>query len=762
MAHGNGQRNPTPDSRPDQEKGGGPTAFIVVPNLFVLRNLLYTKFYDILAGQDLRAVFVTPRPHSKQHVERSEAPNIVHEDMYPTPHNPLDREYRRRVEQHPRFHGFEQAWARFDRSYLWRTLLYRFNYLNGFANLRLRLAMSREQQSKEMRFSNFFPACTGQPAVGSPLVFSLLHRLRTCPWPLFSDAWTRLLFDHHRPDVVVLGFSQAAENRAFVVEARRREIPVLGIVNSWDHATTKGPLPRGCDALVVGCDALRDELIRHHDVPAERIHLLGSTYYDSFQNPALHQSREEFFRPWGIPVENKLIAFFTNTNTIKDHEPGVARRLIRLARDNAWGQPVTLFLRLHPHDLLFQELSALHDPPHVVVTRGNTFGHLGQDSKGSSSDTANYVNLLRHADVVLNTGSTVSLDGLVFDKPVICLGFDGDMQPPPSDRVEVRYQWEHLSGLLDTGAVNLVRSYEALEQGVTQAFQGKGAPPEAIQRARERYLEPLDDKASARLFQLVADMAAQRGPRQRPNPSLARARWPLRPKKKSPSPWPAYLAALAARRFGLVDTALRCYRRALSKEPFMEAALIGHARLCKEAGRRPETREAFRRLQELFPDRSCTLEHAKGLFAEALENVRAGRSDPAMQALDEILYIYRPEGGGYWQTNYLVLNAMQLKGGIFARAGETEAALELFRAILKVAPERLDVLLNSSDALRYAGRFQEAGQALDRLERAAPEHPELKAKRLQLEKAAARERDTCPETLPEDRPRESTRRPHDR
>jgi tetratricopeptide (TPR) repeat protein len=714
-----------------------PTALFFVHNLFVLRNLVYTRFYDILAADGrLRGVFVSPRPDDAAHVTRAGAPHLVPEDMTPRPNNPLHPEYLRRIAASPLRHRLEQAFDRFDKTYLWRTLLYRFNTLNGFANLRLRLEMSPEQQLKEMRFSNYFPPCMGRPAANSPLAFALLHRLRTTPLLPTSDAWTRLLFDHHRPDVVVLGFAQAIENRAYVVEANKRGIPVIGLVNSWDHATTKGPLPRNCDALVVGCRALGDELVRHHAVPEARIHQLGSPYLDAFHDPAMHQDRAGFLAARGIPAGNRIIAFFSNTNTIKAHEPDIVRRLTRLARENAWGRPATLFLRLHPHDLLHQELSALHDPPHVVVTRGNTFGHFGKDVERSDSDSRDYINLLRHADVVVNTGSTVSLDALVFEKPVICLGYDGDRTPPASDSVAVRYRWDHLQGLVDTGAVLLVRSHEELRRGVAEAFAGRGPDAAAMERARRRYLEPLDGHASDRLLELVADMAAQHGPLTRPSPSLAADRKPIPPGRKQPSPWPPFFAALAARRLGCTGRALALYRAALRREPLLDLAHAGYAGLCLESGLRAQARAAFAHLQMLFPGHAAAKDFAARRLREAVEAVRGGRPDEAMAALDDILAVYPPEGGGFWRATYVVQNAMQLRGGILAREGRTEEALAQFRAILELAPERLDVLVNMSDALRYAGRLEEASRALDDLERADPGHPELERKRRQIREAA--------------------------
>lgn|GEM_PF-3002458 len=713
------------------------TALIFVHNLFVLRNLVYTRFYDLLAGDGrLRGVFVTPQPGNAAHVTRAGSPFAVHEDAAPRPENPLFQEYARRVADAPLRHRLEQAFGRFDKAYLWRTLLYRFNYLNGFANLRLRLDMTPEQQLKEMRFSNYFPPCLGQPAVDNPLVFSLLHRARTSPLLPVSDAWTRVLFDHHRPDVVVLGFAQAAENRPYLVEARKRRIPVIGLVNSWDHATTKGPLPRTCDALVTGCKALRDELVRHHAVPEARIHHLGSPYYDDFHNPAMHQDRAAFLAARGIPANNRLIAFFTNTNTIKAHEPGILRELARMVREDAWGAPATLFLRLHPHDLLYHELAALHDPPHVVVTRGNTFGHFGRDTGRSSADSRDYINLLRHADVVVNTGSTVSLDALVYEKPVVCLAFDGDRRPPASDGVAVRYQWDHLKGLVDTGAVRLVRSYAELNQGVTEALAGRGPDPQALTRVRRRYLEPLDGRSSDRLLELAADMAARHGPLARPSPSLAADRQPIPSGGKRPSPWPAFFAARAARRLGCSDTALGLYRKALKREPFWESAHAGYAALCLESGKDAEARDAFARLQVLFPGHAAARDYAARRLGQAIEAVRGGRDPEAMPPLLDILAVYPPDGGDFWRTHHVVLGAMQLRGGILARTGRTDEAVAQFRDILGLAPHRLDVLVNICDALRYAGRLDEAALVLDDLERADPGHPELVRKREQIRDAA--------------------------
>lgn len=74
----------------------------------------------------------------------------------------------------------------------------------------------------------------------------------------------------------------------------------------------------------------------------------------------------------------------------------------------------------------------------------------------------------------------------------------------------------------------------------------------------------------------------------------------------------------------------------------------------------------------------------------------------------------------------------QRVGAVLAQAGEHDAAVVSFERAIGLDPRERAYLLNLSDVLRYAKRFQESEAALDRLEALDPSHAGLSHKRGQI------------------------------
>ena len=82
-----------------------------------------------------------------------------------------------------------------------------------------------------------------------------------------------------------------------------------------------------------------------------------------------------------------------------------------------------------------------------------------------------------------------------------------------------------------------------------------------------------------------------------------------------------------------------------------------------------------------------------------------------------------------------VVEALRTKGGLYAAQGRFDDALACFNMCLAKRPGSPDLLANVSDALRMAGRFDEALAVLDDIERAEPGFSGLALKRARIRAA---------------------------
>src|SRR5262249_31673635 len=78
-----------------------------------------------------------------------------------------------------------------------------------------------------------------------------------------------------------------------------------------------------------------------------------------------------------------------------------------------------------------------------------------------------WVNTFRHADVVVNLSSTVTVDAAICDRPVVNLDYDPEPGQPNQDLVkDVNHAWTHFKPSAESGGVWLVNNPEEMVAAV--------------------------------------------------------------------------------------------------------------------------------------------------------------------------------------------------------------------------------------------------------------------------------------------------------
>ncbi|OIO05544.1 MAG: hypothetical protein AUJ49_01195 [Desulfovibrionaceae bacterium CG1_02_65_16] len=188
-----------------------------------------------------------------------------------------------------------------------------------------------------------------------------------------------------------------------------------------------------------------------------------------------------------------------------------------------------------------------------------------------------------------------------------------------------------------------------------------------------------------------------------------------------------------ARRRAMGETGLARVRSEFSSENQTRRYLDLYAEILEQPalatqGARPSARPPAAYAALLSGARPLVREESAQSLAGTLERVfrhRArGEFAPAHGILDDML-----------ARGFEVVEALRTKGGLYAAQGRFDDALACFNMCLAKRPGSPDLLANVSDALRMAGRFDEALAVLDDIERAEPGFSGLALKRARIRAA---------------------------
>lgn len=244
--------------------------------------------------------------------------------------------------------------------------------------------------------------------------------LRGAEWYFFRDdkLWAPY-FEKYSP-AVVLGTSLTLnEDTAMLKHARRRGIPIVGMVRSWDNLTSKTFLRIHPDLLLVQNPHMVEEAVNLADMPKDRIRVVGFPQFDYYLNPDWHISKEELGRLWGVDPQKRWVVYFTGGLPLsvldkRDYTDHVLM-LLGACERGLLGQAISVLVRVHPNDdIILREKAS--QVPKLDFGKGFDF---------SWDDTKLLLNLLRSSDVTVNLGSTIALEAAIFDRPLVLAAFDG-------------------------------------------------------------------------------------------------------------------------------------------------------------------------------------------------------------------------------------------------------------------------------------------------------------------------------------------------
>ncbi|MGC4006761.1 MAG: hypothetical protein QM811_28000 [Pirellulales bacterium] len=331
----------------------------------------------------------------------------------------------------------------------------------------------------------------------------------------FDEILTR-----HHPDLVVTGTPGFNLKDIHLLRAARRfQIPSATVMLSWDNLSSKGYMGAKPDDLLVWSDLMRDEAVRYHQFPQNRIQWCGAAQFDHYFEYKQRFDQAAWRRTNGIPESAALLVYGTINPALVPHEQRLVEELADAVRRDVFVKPTYLWVRLHPqvvqgfwsHDLggyraLAGERIRIEEPP---VRDSSLSWDLPKE------DADHLAALMAAADVVLTPNSTLSIDAACVDTPIINYLYDGrDADEGGLSIRRFRY-YTHYAKILETGGITLVENEGELHRAIDSYLLDRSLHREGRFAILTQQFNRLDGKAGARTAELLLEHALSTSARNR-------------------------------------------------------------------------------------------------------------------------------------------------------------------------------------------------------------------------------------------------------
>ncbi len=486
-----------------------PHIVIHLPYIFSVRDFLFTDVWQEMAcQQNARFTLLCNDVHSSELINERHVPHIAGMRLW-GPRSAYGKSLGRGGAIWELLARWVNLYYACDVEYFDPSLAYRFAAVNRLSGYQVRKQRSLAEQERFRVFSEYRQGeRAGFPMAKSRAVFKLLYWVRH--GRLNVGNWCyRSLVRNLCPDLFVFGRLHYAWTPYLVRALKQSGVPMVGIVASWDHLTTKCPTPAGMSRYIVASRRMAEELSQLHGIEAVKIAQIGKVQMDIYRRPSTILPKQAFLQTLGVPADCRLVTFGTNATGLKEHEVSIARHLADAFRANRYGK-VVLLIRAHPQDRNWgRDFAALECPPFVRCIKAAGFaGMSDRSSCDALADQVQLANLMHHSDVVIQSRGSLALDAIAFDTPVISIAFDGDLDREPRDSFGQEYEYEHYKPIVRAEGTWVVGSYRALDEAIHGYLADPGKFGSGRARIRSEQIEPFDGKAGRRLVDFIMKCAA--------------------------------------------------------------------------------------------------------------------------------------------------------------------------------------------------------------------------------------------------------------
>lgn len=291
--------------------------------------------------------------------------------------------------------------------------------------------------------------------------------------------------------------------------ARREGVATMIHLLSWDNITSKGIFPVVPDYFIAWGEIMYEELKAYYGLPDEQIHICGVPHFDQHIQVKAHPTYEKNVADLRLDPDKPYLFFAMSSPRFAPREIDVVEWLSARIKAGDFGPDLQLIVRPHPQNVQgsladlrwLKRLDALQHERTVVDYPRLADSKIRWSMK--EEDMQHLSNLLAGCAICLNSGSTVSIDALQFDKPVLLTSFDGDRQLYYWRSVRRLADYTHQKKFIELGGAEVVRSYADLKQSIMKYLKNPDLNAAQRRNALLRECYRNDGRSTERAVQAV-------------------------------------------------------------------------------------------------------------------------------------------------------------------------------------------------------------------------------------------------------------------
>jgi hypothetical protein len=275
-----------------------------------------------------------------------------------------------------------------------------------------------------------------------------------------------LFFTHQRPPYIA----------PLIYAAEKLKIKTTAFIFSWDNLASKGRMAGNFNYYLVWSDLMKQELLHfYQSVKSNQVEVVGTPQFEPYILDRYGMSKENFIQRFNLNPNLPTLLFSCGDVSTSKNDPLYIEVIANAIEKNQLIKKVNLLVRTSPAEEPTRFESLVKKYPFIawnypawVQARSNHQETWSQRIP-SIEDVNDLKAVLQYSDVCINMLSTMSLDAMLFDKPVINTVFGNENNGLYDDQRFLKYA--HIEKVVESKAVAITKNEKELITAINGCLQ---------------------------------------------------------------------------------------------------------------------------------------------------------------------------------------------------------------------------------------------------------------------------------------------------
>ncbi|MBU0671094.1 CDP-glycerol glycerophosphotransferase family protein [Patescibacteria group bacterium] len=321
---------------------------------------------------------------------------------------------------------------------------------------------------------------------------------------IFSDREYRNYFERYKPNLVFSTSLLSNFDLAFLKEARRRGVKTVCLPKSWD-TMDKILFRFEPDLFLVQYPGMLDDAVMWQGLKPHKVKIVGYPQFDIYNDKKVLKARGEYCFKKGF--DDKLPILFLGSEGLWSPNDAYIFRLIYDAREHGLIPNCNLLIRPHFSQVNEPRYKNLNEKKNICIDDGYRRSNFFVDRwDPNREDMIDFANSLHHCDLMITFASTLVLDAVCFDKPLIAVSFGTrieEIRGHKKDLSFVMYLQGFYRRVIDTGAITVVKSREELYSRINDYLKNPTLNHEKRKILLDKMCYEIDGRTGVRIYQFL-------------------------------------------------------------------------------------------------------------------------------------------------------------------------------------------------------------------------------------------------------------------